>query len=161
MTASDRTEKIARYGDAHHLLTEALKRFPKKMWLYKPSQTDWSIHEIIVHITDSEANSYIRARRMIAEPGLSLMAYDENQWAKTLDYQNLETEDAVELFRWLRNNTYKLIQTLPAATWAHTAYHPEAGTISLDNWLDTYARHVPDHVNQMETVFKAWQLTQA
>ena len=27
----------------------------------------------------------------------------------------------------------------------------------MDAWLDTYARHVPDHVDQMETVYQAWR----
>lgn len=157
MSPSDRSEKIAHYGDAYRMLTEALTRFPKEIWHFKPSDSDWSIHEIVVHITDSEANSYVRARRMIAEPGLHLMAYDENQWATALDYHNLPTEDAVELFRWLRGNTHKLIQTLPEETWAHTAYHPELGDITLADWLDTYARHVPDHIGQMEDVFRHWQ----
>jgi uncharacterized damage-inducible protein DinB len=156
MTNAERTAKIAQYGDAYRILTEALAKFPKEMWRYKPSEADWSIHEVVVHITDSEANSYVRARRLIAEPGLSLMAYDENQWSSVLEYQNLDTEDAVELFRWLRSNTHKLIQNLPEATWAHTAFHPESGTITLEDWLDTYASHVPDHIGQMEAVLESW-----
>ena len=157
MTPPDRSNLIAEYGAAPAFLDEALARFPREMWHFKPSETDWSIHEIIVHITDSEANSYIRARRMIAEPGLHLMAYDENEWARALDYQHLDTQDAVELFRWLRGNTHKLIRTLPESTWAHSAYHPENGIISLDDWLNTYARHVKDHVAQMDWVKKQWE----
>ena len=156
-SASDRPAKLARYADAHRLLTEALARFPREMWRFKPSAADWSIHEIIVHITDSEANSYIRARRLIAEPGRTLMDYDENAWAAGLDYQHLDAGDAVELFRWLRGNTYRLVKDLPETTWANTAYHPENGDTTLDDWLDTYASHVPDHIAQMERVYKAWE----
>jgi uncharacterized damage-inducible protein DinB len=157
MPPSDRPARISTYADAHRQLTEALARFPKEMWRFKPSDTDWSIHEILVHIADSEANSYIRARRLIAEPGRTLMDYDENAWATGLDYHAIDTEDAVELFRWLRGNTHKLIMDLPEATWAHTAYHPENGDITLDDWLDTYARHVTDHIGQMDAVYRAWE----
>jgi hypothetical protein len=156
MTPPARASVLARYANAHPLLTEALTRFPKEMWRFKSSDTDWSIHEIVVHITDSEANSYVRARRFIAEPGRTLMDYDENAWAKALDYHNLDTEDAVELFRWLRGTTYQLIKDLPEATWAHTAYHPENGDMTMDDWLDTYARHVQDHIGQMEAVYRSW-----
>jgi hypothetical protein len=156
MTQIDRAAKLALYAGAHRLLTEALARFPKEMWRFKPSESDWSIHEIVVHITDSEANSYIRARRLIAEPGRTLMDYNENAWAAGLDYHNIDTEDAVELFRWLRGNTHKLIVDLPDEIWAHTAYHPENGDTTLDDWLDTYTRHVPDHISQMESVHAAW-----
>ena len=83
----NRQEKIVLYGRAADLLAEALGRFPREMWQYRSSVDDWTIHEIIVHITDSEANSYVRCRRFIAEPGQALMAYDENQWAKVLNYE--------------------------------------------------------------------------
>ena len=156
MPPSDRPARISTYADAHRQLTEALARFPKDMWRFKSSESDWSIHEIVVHITDSEANSYIRARRFIAEPGRTLMDYDENAWANSLDYHHLDTEAAVELFRWLRATTHSLVKDLPEETWAHTAYHPENGDMTLDDWLDTYARHVQDHIAQMKTVHTAW-----
>lgn len=156
MTPKDRTQKIAHYGNAYNLLTEALARFPREMWHFRSTPDDWTIHEIVVHITDSEANSYIRARRLIAEPGSTLMGYDEMQWARALDYPHLSTEDAVELFRWLRGNTHKLIQTVPEAVWQHTGYHTESGPMTLEDWLDIYARHVPEHIAQMERVWEVW-----
>jgi hypothetical protein len=157
MSPAARNEMIARYGQAHALLAAALTRFPREMWHYRPAPDDWTIHEIVVHITDSEANSYIRARRLIAEPGRDLMAYDEMQWARALDYHHLDTDDAVELFRWLRGNTHKLIQTVPEGAWAHSAFHAEMGRVTLADWLDTYTRHVPEHIEQMERVWQAWQ----
>lgn len=82
----NRQQKIELYGQSAELLTAALERFPREMWQYRSPVDDWTIHEIIIHITDSEANSFVRCRRFIAESGQSLMAYDENQWAKALDY---------------------------------------------------------------------------
>ncbi len=130
------------------------------MWDYRPTPDDWSIHEILIHITDSEANSFIRARRLIAEPGENLMAYDEMEWARKLDYPHQSVEDALELFRWLRGNTHKLISALPEGTWANSSFHPQNGPTTLDDWLDTYTRHVPDHIAQMERVWEAWQKSQ-
>ncbi|MBK8901764.1 MAG: DinB family protein [Anaerolineaceae bacterium] len=153
----DRPQKIALYGRAHTLLTEALARFPQEMWQYRSPVDPWTIHEIIIHITDSEANSYVRCRRFIAEPGESLMAYDENRWAKMLDYHAMDVDTAVSLFKWLRQSTYELIQTLPDEVWQHQAYHPESGQMSLDDWLDTYTRHVPEHIAQMERIYEAWK----
>lgn len=159
MNREERAARLALYGKAYDLLVEGLKQFPKEMWNFKPSPTEWSIQELVVHITDSEANSFIRCRRFIAEPGKEVMAYDENGWAIALNYSGQSAEDALELFRWLRGNTYKLIQNLPETTWASTVYHPENGTMSMDDWLDTYARHVPDHLEQMQGVYKEWLKT--
>ncbi|MFN2196321.1 MAG: DinB family protein, partial [Anaerolineales bacterium] len=110
----------------------------------------------IIHITDSEANSYVRARRLLAEPGLALMAYDEMSWSVQLDYLRLNPVTALECFRWLRQSTYELIHDQPEAVWSQTAYHPESGDITLDDWLDIYARHVRDHIAQMDRVYESW-----
>lgn len=154
---TERQEKMALYGRAYELLTAALTRFPREMWQYRSPVDDWTIHEIVVHITDSEANSYVRCRRFMAEPGKTLMAYDENQWAKSLNYHALDVETAVSLFKWLRQSSYELIQTASDDVWQNEAYHPESGQMTLDDWLDTYTRHVPDHIAQMERIYAAWQ----
>jgi hypothetical protein len=157
MTPEKRARKIAIYGRAYDELVAALREFPEEMWQYRAAPDDWTIHETIIHITDSEANSYARCRRLIAEPGQVVMAYDENVWATALRYHAQSAADALELFRWLRHHSYTLIRTLPEATWAHTIYHPENGTMSMDDWLEVYARHVPDHIAQMRAVYDAWR----
>ncbi|MGI8586404.1 MAG: DinB family protein [Chloroflexia bacterium] len=156
MTSGERAQKIETHGNAYNELVEALRDFPKEMWHYKASPDDWSVHEIVVHITDSEANSYIRCRRLIAEAGEAVMAYDEMEWAKALHYSEQSTEDALELFKWLRLTTNKLVRTLPERAWSNKVYHPENGTMTLDDWLDVYARHVSEHVEQMRAGYKAW-----
>lgn len=160
MITQDRAQKIESYGTAYTQLTEAIKQFPREMWHFKLSPDDWSIHETIVHITDSEANSFVRCRRFIAEPGEAVMAYDENRWMRALHYDTQSTEDAVELFKMLRLATYKLIKTLPDSVWSNTVYHPENGTMTLDDWLDVYERHIPEHVSQMQRNYEAWKNTQ-
>ena len=153
---SQRQQKIASYAAAHTQLVEALERFPRAMWKEHGAHDPWSIHDIIIHITDSEANSYIRCRRCIAEPGSSVMAYDENAWATALAYPDQDTGDALELFKWLRLRTVKLIQNLPEAVWAQSIEHPENGSMTLDDWLDTYQRHVSEHIEQMQRIYTAW-----
>jgi hypothetical protein len=152
----ERQRKLETYANAYDELCAALTRFPRQMWQYRPAPDRWTIHEIILHITDSEANSFARCRRLIAEPGSTVMAYDEMVWARALDYHSQSPEDALELFRWLRANSYKLVATQPESVWTQTIEHPENGTMTMDDWLDTYARHVTDHVAQMEAVYADW-----
>ncbi len=74
MTPEQRAQQtIESYGNGYVQLARALERFPRDMWTFRDEHGCWSVHEHIVHITDSEVNSYIRCRRLIAEPGLSLM----------------------------------------------------------------------------------------
>ena len=156
MTPAERHSKIVAYGEADERLIGALKQFPKEMWQYKPGPNRWSIHEIIVHLADSEANSYIRCRRFIAEPGASVMAYDENRWADLLNYHCQNPEEALELFRLLRRLSHRLIKDLPDAAWSNTVDHPENGIMTMDDWLGVYTSHVPDHIQQMRATHAAW-----
>ncbi|MBC8044818.1 MAG: DinB family protein [Rhizobacter sp.] len=161
MTKPERLANIDLYGHAPELLSAAIASFPKEAWRFKPAPNRWSIHEILVHIADSEANSFVRCRRAIAEPAKSVMAYDQDAWAMNLNYLLQPAEDAVELFKVLRRNTYHLIKDLPDEIWANTISHPENGAMTLDDWLKVYAVHVPDHITQMEHNFTLWQTSQS
>ena len=86
------------------------------------------------------------------------MDYDENQWATALDYHDQDINDTLNLFKWLRGKTYTLIKALPESTWSNTAYHPENGDITLDDWLDTYEAHVREHVEYMQQNLETWQV---
>ena len=163
MTPEERKEKIESYSMAHARLVAALGRFPRAMWQYRPEPDRWTIHEIIVHIADSEANSYIRCRRFLAEPGSSVLGYDEERWARELRYHDRSADDALELFRWLRGASHALIVDLPESAWSNTVHHSENGVMTLDDWLDTYERHIPEHIAQMQRVYDDWgnQTTEA
>ena len=78
-------------------LIRAIKKFPRKMWKWRGQNDPWTIHEIIVHVTDSEANSFIRCRRFIAEPGKDVLGYDEMLWARELNYLEQKPEEAIQL----------------------------------------------------------------
>jgi hypothetical protein len=156
MRENNRSELIESYGAAYDLLVAALARCPRAMWQYRPAPDRWTIHEIVVHITDSEANSYVRCRRLLAEPGSAVLGYDEVSWAVALHYHDQSVEDALELFKWLRRASYLLIKAAPETVWSHTIIHSESGVMTADDWLDTYERHVRDHIAQMQGVYADW-----
>ena len=153
----ERKAKIESYGNDYEKLAAALESLPREMWEFRDEHGCWSVHEHIIHIADSEVNSYIRCRRLISEPGKPLMAYDENQWAESLRYHEQSVEDTLQLFKWLRLKSYTLIKSLPDSVWSHTCYHPENGDMTLDDWLDVYAVHVDEHIQYMRENYEAWR----
>ncbi len=157
MNTTERKQLIESYGKSCDFFEDALEQFPEKMWHYRPAPGKWSIHETIIHLADSEANSYIRCRRFIAEPGLGVMAYDQDAWAIKLDYHRQNTEDAIILLRLLRKMSYDLIKDLPDSVWKNTIDHPENGTMTFDLWLKIYEDHVQSHVRQMHRIYEAWK----
>ena len=160
MTKQERNTLIESYGNAYNILVEALKEFPKDMWQWNPAPEKWSIHEIIIHIADSEANSFVRCRRFIAEPGSGVYGYDQDAWAKKTDYHAQSTGNALELFKWLRKMSYDLLKTVNDETWT-SAYvqHSEVGKMTFEEWLKIYEEHIPVHIRQMKRNLEAWKNT--
>jgi DinB family protein len=156
MTRDERRQMLESFGRAPALLSAVLRQLPKKMWLYKPAPDRWSIHEIIVHLTDSEASSYVRCRHLIAEPGKAVPEFDPARWAGSLGYFHQSTREALELIRRLRRMTYGLLVTLPEPVWLHTLQHPQEGLISLEIWIERQERHIPHHIEQIKRNYQAW-----
>ncbi|MCB0119976.1 MAG: DinB family protein, partial [Anaerolineales bacterium] len=113
MDTKERNEKIELYGRGHDMLLQTLKDIPQKMWTFKPAPTEWSVHEILVHLADSESNAALRARKLIVEPGGMLMGYDQDVWAVELNYHDQSWEDAMEVVRLVRKTTYELLKKQP------------------------------------------------
>ncbi len=158
MTPETRQARLGRYGRAHADLLAAVQAIPRAFWERRAATDPWTIHEILIHITDSEANSYIRCRMALAQSGATVMAYDEMGWATALDYAGQDPAGALELFRLLREQTYQLIRHLPEAAWTtHTIQHSANGIMTLDDWFDVYLRHVPDHIAQMQAIYAELQ----
>jgi hypothetical protein len=160
MTSEERKKRLEDYGNGYHRLIAALEHFPRIMWKFRPAADRWTIHEIIIHIADSEANSYVRCRRFLAEPGSMVLAYDEKKWAIALHYHEQDTAEALELFKWLRRQSYELVKTFPESVWSNTVNHSENGVMLMDEWLDTYEKHIPGHIRQMQANYEAWLIQQ-
>ena len=152
-----RAERIESYSKGYESLINALKEFPKEMWFFKPAPNRWNIHEILIHIADSETNSFARARKIICEPGSAIIAYDQDAWAIKTNYESQNVDDALELFKLLRKMTYNVIKNLPDKIWSNHIDHSENGKMTLEDWLNVYDEHVEVHINQMKKNFIEWQ----
>jgi hypothetical protein len=159
MNRAEIDEKIEQYGRGFRLLTAALAEIPKEAWSYRPAPGEWSVHEIIVHMADSESMSALRARKLIVEPGSTLMGYDEAKWADALNYKEQNPEDALEIIRLARESTYRLLKRQPDEVFTHVVIHPEYpdAPYTFEQWLNIYARHIPDHIEQLKRSYQAWK----
>jgi len=159
MTRDEINAKIEEYGRGYELLTTALSEVPKEAWLHRPSPKEWSVHEIIVHMADSESMSALRARKLIVEPGSMLMGYEEAKWADALHYKEQSVEEALEIIRLARKSTYELLKRQPDDVFTHSVIHPEYPDepYAFEQWLNIYARHIPDHIEQLKRSYQAWE----
>ena len=158
MKADERKAKIEEYGRGYAALESALTQIPREAWTYKPAPEEWSVHEVLVHMGDSESMAALRLRKLMVEPGSTLMAYEEAKWADALNYQSQSADDALQVIMLARGTTYRLLNTVDVNAFQNSVIHPEMREpYTLDTWLDIYARHIPDHVGQIQRAYDSWK----
>lgn len=158
MDSHERDEKIDLYGRGYDLLLETLQGIPPEIWKFKPEPTEWSVHEILVHLADSESNAALRARKLIVEPGGTLMGYDQDKWTSELDYHEQSYEDALEIVRLVRKTTYALLKKQSEDVFDHWVKHPEYDEpYTFEQWINIYSAHIPGHIEQIQNNYKIWR----
>ena len=161
MNTTERHEKIELYGRGFDMLVEVLKDIPREMWSFKPAHAEWSIHEVIIHLADSETNAALRARKLIVEPGGALMGYDQDAWVTALVYREQDIHDALEVTRLARKTTFELLKKQPEEVFEHIVIHPEySAPYTFENWLNIYSAHIPGHIEQIVNNYRIWKETQ-
>lgn len=159
MDANERNEKIELYGQGFELLVAALKEIPLEAWKFKPEPSEWSVHEVLIHLGDSETNAALRARKLIVESGGLLMGYDQDKWAVELNYHDQNTDDALQVTKFARLTTYNLLKTLPDEVFTHSVRHPEyEEPYTFEQWINIYAAHIPGHIEQIQNNYALWKL---
>ena len=158
MNLDERNEKIEEYGHGFELFSTALTGIPHEAWVFKPAPGEWSVHEVIVHMADSESIGAFRLRKLVVEPGDTLTAYDEAKWAEVLDYQNQSVDDALQIFKLMRGTTHRLLKTLSEPVFMHSVVHPAyEEPYTFDEWLNIYTRHIPEHIEHLNKIYRAWR----
>ena len=109
---------IKDFADKYQEGTDYFEKLVKSL---KPSDLDtkapgeWSARQIVHHMADSEAQSYSRLRRLLAEPeGSVIQGYDEGAWAesKNLGYEDLDIANSFIVTISVRNASADLITEL-------------------------------------------------
>ena len=117
----------------------------------------WSARQIIHHLADSEAQSYARLRRLVAEPeGSVIQGYDENLWAQStqLGYESAPVENSIAVFAAVRAGSLDVIKRLTETDLEKSGVHSESGQYTIAKWLTGYTNHPKDHGDQLVRAVK-------
>lgn len=113
----------------------------------------WSPRQVIHHLADSEAQSYARLRRLLAEPtGTIIQGYDESAWAESeiLGYKELPVENSIAVFLAVRAASLDILKRLKESDLQRTGEHTESGPFTVSRWVKGYTNHPMDHGNQIK-----------
>lgn len=106
----------------------------------------WTVRQLVHHVADSHANSYIRFRLALTEDAPVIKPYAEDRWAELEDAKSgpigvsLNLLDAIH-YRWVR-----LLRSLDDEQWQRVFVHPDNGRTSLLHALGLYAWHGKHHL---------------
>jgi DinB superfamily len=157
MTPAERSALIHRYAAGPDLLEQSLASVPGIAHQWRPAPGKWSVHEIIVHCADSEANAHMRVRYLVAEPQPLIVGYDQDYWAIDMSYHEHPLPPALATIRAVRANTVPLLERLTEQQWQKTGRHTEHPAYSVEKWLETYAEHLEVHARQIARNLEAWE----
>jgi hypothetical protein len=147
----DLTTRVDAYAAATAAILDAA-RDADPAALDRHVEGGWSARQVLHHLADSETQSYLRLRRLLAEgPGTAIQGYDEAAWAEcdALGYRDLPVEHAVAVLAAVRAATLDVLRRLTPGDLERTGVHTESGRYTLDDWLDIYSRHPLAHREQL------------
>ena len=150
MNTTERAALIDRYAAGPALLRATLAKVPADAMKWRPAPGKWSAHEVAIHCTDSETTAVARLRYLLAEKEPLLVGYDQDVWARDLDYHAQPLDLALAVVDAVRANTAHLLRRLPPEAFAKTGRHTEVGAYSVEKWLTYYAEHLHVHAAQIE-----------
>ena len=148
--------EIARLADEYEKATryfESLAEHVAEKDLDNRHPDGWSARQVIHHLADSEAQSYARLRRLVAEPaGSIIQGYDENLWAANpiLGYNELPIAESMKVFSSVRAASLTIFRRLADADLERWGDHTERGRITIRDWHSSYSKHPLDHAGQLE-----------
>jgi uncharacterized damage-inducible protein DinB len=141
----DRT-LIETYAAGGAKLRKAVEGLTREDFLAKPGPGDWSIQELVIHLTDSEYIAIDRMKRMLAENGPALLYADETAYVQALHSDEQSIDDAVLLFDVGRRQFARVLRKLPDAAFERHGNHSRKGRVTVGEMVGSYIQHLDYHL---------------
>jgi hypothetical protein len=114
---------------------------------YAPGK--WSVRFILLHLADAESVLFDRIRRILSEPRQVLWVFDQDAWAKGLDYSSVPLEISARVYESVRNAVI-YYAGLHYEGKGHLEFvHSVTGVRTLKDELDKVASHNQHHLDQI------------
>lgn len=131
-------------------LQESLDSLGESRANQAPAPGKWSVREIICHLADCEVVFAFRLRQTLAEPHHVIQPFDQDLWA--LNYAAYDAPAALAVFTAVRDFNTRLIASLPPDAFSKPVSHPERGTMTFQNIVETMGGHDLNHLAQIEKI---------
>jgi hypothetical protein len=123
------------------------------MRTYAPGK--WSVRFILLHLADSETVLFDRIRRVLSEPRQVLWVFDQDAWAKGLDYSRVPLDISRRVYESVRNAII-YYAGIHYETQGHLEFvHSVTGVRTLKDEFDKVASHNAHHLGQIRLALRS------
>ena len=116
---------------------------------YAPGK--WSVRFILHHLADSETVLFDRIRRVLSEPRQVLWVFDQDAWARGLDYSQVPLDISRRVYESVRSAIIYHAGVHYESKGHLEFVHSVTGVRTLKDELDKVASHNEHHLNQIRS----------
>jgi hypothetical protein len=109
----------------------------------------WSVKFILHHLSDSETVLFDRIRRILCEPRQVLWVYDQDAWAKGLDYSQVPLDISSRVYESVRSAILYYAGRYYEQKGHLEFVHSVTGVRTLKDEFDKVASHNEHHLRQI------------
>jgi uncharacterized damage-inducible protein DinB len=127
-------------------LREAVQNLTESELKTRIGPGTWSIHEIVIHLLDSDEIAIDRMKRILIEDNPTQLYADESAYIEKLYPHEQSLDDALTMFEVGRRQFARVLRKLPDAAFDRFGTHNKKGRVTLGQMVQTYVNHVNDHM---------------
>ena len=109
----------------------------------------WSVKFVLHHLADAETVMFERIRRVLSEPRQVLWVFDQDAWAKGLDYERVPLEVSRRVYDSVRAAIIYYAGEHYERSGHLEFVHSATGTRTLKEEFDKVASHNEKHLGQI------------
>jgi DinB superfamily len=119
---------------------------------YAPGK--WSVRFVLLHLADSETVLFDRIRRVLSEPRQVLWVYDQDAWAKGLDYSRVPLDISRRVYESVRAAIIYYAGVHYEEKGHLEFVHSVTGVRTLKDEFDKVASHNEHHLSQIRSALE-------
>ncbi len=155
LTSEERQERISSIADFPSHLEPEITGLDDQQLDTPYREGGWTIRQVVHHLADSHMNAFIRMKLVLTEDHPTLRPYLQDEWAKLPDTSETPIASSLTILKGLHSRWTHLLRNVAMSGWQRGSTHPEVGEMTLDDLLDTYAKHGVTHLGEITELKKA------
>jgi hypothetical protein len=145
-------DPIAMQSAAPSVIARIIRDVPVARLNHPPAPGKWSVTQILMHLAEDELTSTWRYRQMLEHEAPELPGFDQDLWARLSDYASWNPQDALAMFRLLREANLKMFAQLTPEQWERHGIHTERGKLTVRDLCRHTAAHDINHLEQIRRI---------